>query len=97
MLRRWAVFGALYVLLGLPLAYMIVTSDEQEPWLIAFAAYFVVSALVGNWYVFFGSRFDQPTLLRWLAISAVTFGAIAIGYLQIVGAIDVSRLLSWAQ
>ncbi len=97
MLRRWALFGSVYILFGLPLGYMIVAMDEKQPWLIAGLAYFVVSALVGNWYVFFGWRFDRPTLVNWLAINAFVFGTIAIGYLHIVGAIDVNRPLSWAQ
>lgn len=94
-MKRWALFGVIYMMLGLPLMYKVVTSEEQGPWLAAFGVYFVVSALIGNCYVFFGTRFDLPTFFKWLAMSVVAFGMVAIGYLDIVGVINLERLLPW--
>ena len=92
MQKRWLAFGSIYMILGLPISYMTVTSEDQQPWLTALAVYFVLSALIGNWYVPFGWRFDVATLLKWLAINTVVFGLILVGYLHLVGAIDINRL-----
>ncbi len=97
MLKRWLGFGLAYMLLGLPLMYMVVTSEVQGPWLVAFGIYFVLSALVGNWYVFFGTRIDWPTFFKWLAINVFGFGLIAVAYLDIVGVIELERLLPWVR
>jgi hypothetical protein len=90
--KRWLAAGLIYMVLGLPIIYMIGTSEDQQPWLNALAVYFVLSALIGNWYVPFGWRFDVPTLLKWLAINTLVFGLILVGYLHLVGAIDINRL-----
>lgn len=87
MLKRWSVFGLGFVLLSLPFSYMIVTSNEQGPWLVASAIYFVIGALIGNWYVFFGTQFDAATFWKWLLLIAIAAGAIALAYLNIIGAV----------
>lgn len=56
MLGRWLIFGLVYIALGLPLAYFVISSDDQRPWLIAFGVYFVAAALIGNWFVFLGGK-----------------------------------------
>jgi hypothetical protein len=93
MLKRWVIFGFVFALAALPLARMIVTSEEQGPWLVVGGVYFVLGALIGNWYVPFGMRFDLPTFFKWLAINVFAFGMIAIAYLEIVGVIDIGSLL----
>ena len=54
MLRRWLITGIIYIALGLPFAYFVVTSEDQKPWLIAAGLYFVIATLVGNWFIFGG-------------------------------------------
>ncbi|MDZ4868968.1 MAG: hypothetical protein SGI91_16735 [Alphaproteobacteria bacterium] len=85
MLGRLGVFGVGFAMLSLPLAYMIVTSKDQTPWLIGGAVYFVVGALIGNWYVPFGARVDAATFWKWLLLNVSAGVVIALGYLNIVG------------
>ncbi len=92
MQKRWLAFGSIYMIIGLPITYMTVTSEDQQPWLIVGVVHLVLGALIGNWYIPFGWRFDIPTLLKWLAINTLVFGLILVGYLHLVGAIDINRL-----
>ena len=56
MFVRWSVFGFVFVALGLPLAYQVISSEDQLPWLIALGVYFAVAAILGNWFIFFGGK-----------------------------------------
>ena len=66
---------------------MIVTSRDQGPWLVAGAIYFVVGELIGNWYVFFGTRVDITTFWKWLLLNVIAAGAITLAYLNIIGVV----------
>jgi hypothetical protein len=85
MLERFAIASVLYIAGGLPLAYMVITSSPQMPWLIALGIYFVGSALVSNWYVFFGGRPASLTkVLGWLLLNGAIAVSIALGYLIVL-------------
>jgi membrane protein DedA with SNARE-associated domain len=64
MFGRWSLFGIVFVALGLPLAYLVIASDDQMPWLIALGVYFVVAAIIGNWFVFFGGKRGRKKIAR---------------------------------
>ena len=54
MFKRWIVVAVLFLLGGVPLAYFVVTSANQAPWLIALVIFFVVAAVFGNFFLFLG-------------------------------------------
>ncbi|MFN9357551.1 MAG: hypothetical protein ACK52I_27265 [Pseudomonadota bacterium] len=84
MMRRFFVFGVLFLPLSLPLAYMIVKSEDQMPWLFASALYFVFGGLIGNWYVFFGGgRASVAKVLGWLVLNGIVALTIAVAYMTI--------------
>ncbi len=84
MLRRFFGIGLVFVLLGLPLGYMTVNSENQTPWLIALFSYVVLGGLFGSRYVFFGRQTaSAPKILGWLVLNGIVALTIAVGYMII--------------
>lgn len=85
-MTRFVVFWVVFVALGLPLAYMIIKAENQEPWLIALASYVVLGGLVGNWYVVFGGgKASVVKALGWLVLNGIVALTIAVAYVEITG------------
>ena len=56
MLGRLLKFGLVFCPIGILLVYFTSLADNQQPWIIGFAIYFILGAIVGNLYVFMGGQ-----------------------------------------
>lgn len=84
MLRRYLIFGFVYVLLSIPIGYVMVNSVNQTPWLVAFFAYGALGGLVGSRYIFFGwEQISAAKMLGWLVLNVAVVLMITVGYLVI--------------
>ena len=54
MFRRFLKIAIIYLPIGLIIGIFVVTAENQKPWLIALVIFFLVFAVFGNMYVFFG-------------------------------------------
>jgi hypothetical protein len=72
--------GVPFVLMGLPFSYLIVTSENQAPWLAAAAAYFLLSFLLMTWFAPFAYRVSALTIWGRFLLNACLALAVAPVY-----------------
>jgi len=105
MIKRFFIFGVIFIVLAQPLGWAILSSPHQETWRNIGLMFITAGGIIGAWYVPFGVRGpkDGTMVARWLTLNIMGVAGLALGYLSmttrkdpVLLVLSIVWILNWA-